>query len=393
MNSLKKVAAIAAIVSAAALLLTIILTPFAVSGVIDTYNAFIEKAEENSDSYWMEESLKKGVLELNLADYPHYGDILIEESPDDLIHIRYQDWGFQYLQPSVSYNGQAANVSFIYRNDIKLNEENILQAVAAEISNAYPRMTIIQIPSSVSLKLDEDYMDMLYYTISLGTENFANFEEVQQQLDTWYEQRQVQNQYNEFMDTVVRTMDEIQQLRIELNDASNQYEREDAYMENHANIYLNIQNMRSDLLKRSYNFRKEHSTISQEALDSQYLELTAIIEELCAAEQNYDLCNVKIQQLTNNVENSYISYEAFSEESNKLFTQQVDLDLTISTLRQKFEDYLYQELELYQSSEISIGADGVAEVQPSETVTIAPVETTEVDTPVVNETPVPQDND
>ncbi len=369
MNSLKKVAVIAAIISAVALLITIILTPFAVSGVIDTYNGIIEKAEENADSYWIQTDLKKNITELTISYPEHYGSILIEESPDDQIYILNQDWGFEYLLPVVQYNGDSATLDFNWKHDYKLNEENILQAIAQEINPIGPRCTIIQLPSHVSLKLDDDYMDSLYYMVDFVYCDFANYEEVRQQMDDWYGQHQVKHFRNNFLAEVNDELNEIRHMRLNITNNCQYFDNAEYFQVEFADEYAALKNMRSDLLKRAYNFRKEYGTQTVEQLDSEYLELSAAIEKLCATEKSYDLLSAKVYEAQHKLEYGEISEEQFSSINDTCFTQQVDLDLTISKLREKFENYLHAEILLQGSSENLMGEDGVSEAPSSEVVT------------------------
>lgn len=346
MNSMKKVAIISAIISAVALLLTIILTPFAVSSVIDTYNNILEKAETNADSYWIENTLNANVTELLLAYPEHYGSLHIEESPDNQIHIRNQDWGFEYLIPSISYNGNTAVLDFQWKYDYKITEDTILKAIAQEISPIGPRSTIIQLPSHVSLKLDEEYMDSLYYMLNFLYCDFANYEELRQQMDDWYVEHQVQIQYNHFITDVENELNKIHRMRLDISNNCQYFDNAEAFQIEFADQYVALKNTRSDLLKKAYNFRKEYGMQTAEELDSNYMELTAVIEELCAAEKSYDLLTAKMEEAHNKLNFGEMSQNQFNAFSDSCFTQQVELDLTISKLREEFSNYVLYEIPL-----------------------------------------------
>ena len=175
MNSLKKIAAISGIIFALALLAAIIATPFAVSGGIDFYNGILDKAEENWDSYWFDTTVDSAVKELTLADSGYYGIITVQESPDNQIHILNQDKGFSYIVPDVNIRGDKAELNFLWINDPKLTEENIIQWLAAELYDNYSRQSIIQLPASVSLHLSEENMGDLYHHVRLDYKGFANY--------------------------------------------------------------------------------------------------------------------------------------------------------------------------------------------------------------------------
>lgn len=351
MNSLKRIAVIATIVFAVTLLLSIILTPFAVSAVIDTYNGIIEQAEEKIDSYWIQTDLKKNISELTVAYPGYYGTLLIEESPDDSIHILNQDWGFEYMLPELMYSGSCAHLNFNWKHDYKLTEENILQAIATQLNPVGPRCTIIQLPGHASLSLNEDYMENLYFMLDFVYCDFANYEEVRQQLDDWYEQQQMEHRHSNFLSEVDNGLREIQDIRYSIANSYQHFDSAEAFQVEFADDYLALKNMRSNLLKKAYNFRKEYSTQAIEQRDSEYMEVSAAIEELCTAEKNYDLLSVKVNEAHRKLEYGEMSEHQFSAFSDSCFTQQVDLDLNISKLREKFESYLRADIPLQESSE------------------------------------------
>jgi len=104
--------------------------------------------------------------------------------------------------------------------------------------------------------------------------------------------------------------------------------------------------MRSDLLKKAYNFRKEYGIQNAEQLDSEYMELSAAIEKLCTAEKSYDLLSAKINEAHHKLAYGEMSEQQFSALSDSYFTQQVEIDLTISKLREEFSNYVLYEIPL-----------------------------------------------
>ena len=344
MNSLKKIAAISAIVCGIALILTIILTPFAVSNALDFYNELVDKAEASAEEYVIHTDFDSKIKELTIENSGYYGAILIEESPDNAIHILTQDRGFDYIMPDVQIKGNSAVVSFLWQNDPRINEENILQLIASEMLDNYRRWTVIQLPASASLHLSGEYMADLYSAINFKYDGFANYGELSNEMDDWYAAHEVQQKYADYLEHVNDKLNEIRQVRSELSESADAWVDVELFQGYAAPYYHQIKDSRSDLLKRSYNFRKEYGTQPQEELDSVYLEYSRLIEELGAAEKEYDLLSAKVSDARRKLADGEMSENQFSSIADSCYTQQVDIDLTISKLRDKLEAYLTEDI-------------------------------------------------
>lgn len=342
MNSLKKIAAVSGIICAITLVAAIILTPFAVSASVDVYNKLVTQAESSADQYWMDCSLDSAVTDLTLADNLYYGRIHIKESADKQIHIRNLDRGFEYIRPEVSLHGSRAEVSFHWVNDPKLTRENIVQLLAAEWFTDYRHEIIVELPASVSLHFAEKAMDNLFYNVDLDFKGFANYEELQSRLDTWIIAEEAHNTYQAYLSFVDEELQQIQILRYELADNAESTPSAAEFQLSCADTYVDIRNRRSDLLKRSYNLRKTYSTQPAVNLESDYLEMNNLIEELCAQEEQYDLLSAKVSEARAQLESGEITAEQFSSLANTCFTQQVELDLSISKKRDTVIEYLQE---------------------------------------------------
>ncbi len=344
MNSLKKIAAISGIICAIALILTIIITPFAVSSALDFYNEMVDRAEENSGKYIIRTDLDSKVKELTLENSGYYGEIMIEESPDNAIHILTQDRGFDYIVADVQNKGSHASVNFLWHNDPRINEENILQFLASEMLDNYRRWTVIQLPADASLHLSDEHMDDLYYNINFNYDGFANFDELSAEMDDWFASYEIQQQYADYITHVNEKLAEIRGQRSELSESAQAWVDVENFQNYAAPYYHQIKDDRSDLLKRSYNFRKKYGTQTPEELDAVYLEHNRMIEELCAAEKEYDLLSAKVSDARYKLNNGEMTRPQFSSIADGCYTQQVDIDLTISRLRDKLEAYLIEDI-------------------------------------------------
>lgn len=381
MNSLKKIAAISGIIFALALLAAIIATPFAVSGGIDFYNGILEEAEQQKEEHWFDTTVDSAVKELTIADSGYYGIISVEQSPDNQIHILNQDKGFSYIVPDVNIRGDKAELNFRWINDPKLTEENIIQWLAAELYDDYSRQSIIQLPASVSLHLSEENMGDLYHHVRLDYKGFANYEELQSQLDDWTAVLEARNAYADYRSSVENQLSHIQNIRYEIANAADSYDNAERFQLDQAELYMDIKERRSDLLKRSYNLRKQYGAESDEALDAAYLEMNDVIVELCDYEKQYDLLSAKVAEARFQLNNGEKGEHEFSRVADSCYSQQVDLDLSIGKLREKLENYLLEEF---------ISMDGATQeradvVYPSE---VPPTESTEaVTVPMVPASP------
>lgn len=343
MNSLKKIAAISGIVFAAALLVAIIATPFAVSGGIDFYNALLDEAEKQKDQHWMETTVDSVVKELTITDIGYYGFVTVQESPDHQIHIKNQDFGFSCIVPDLNIRGDKAELNFIWNSDPKLTEENLIQWLSSELYNNYSRQSIIQLPSDVSLHLSEENLENLYHYVRLDYKGFANYEELQSQLDGWTAVLESRNAYGDYLHEVESQLNHINELRQELAYAAENTHNVDVFQRETAVTYIDIKECRSNLLKRSYNLRKEFGLQSEEALDSAYLEMNALIVELCEYEKQYDLLSAKVTEARFQLNNGEKGEHEFSRVADSCYSQQVDLDLSIGKLREKLSNYLRED--------------------------------------------------
>ncbi len=382
MNSLKLIAAISGIVFAVALLVAIIATPFAVSGGIDFYNALLDEAEKQKDQHWMETTVDSVVKELTLADSGYYGLITVQESPDNQIHIKNQDFGFSCIVPDVNIRGDKAELNFFWHSDPKLTEENIMQWLSAELYDNYSRQSIIQLPASASLYFAEENMEDLYYHVRLDYKGFANYEELQSQLDGWTAVLESRNAFVDYINVVENQLNQIDNIRYTLADAAESAHNVEVFQLESAESYVDIKERRSNLLKRSYNLRKEFGLQSEEALDSAYLEMNALIVELCEYEKQYDLLSAKVAEARANLNSGNLGVNAqrYESISNSAYDQQVDLDMSISKLREKLQNYLREEfVDVNAAKQEQPGL-----VYPSE---VPPTESTEtVEVPMIPET-------
>ncbi len=345
MNSMKKIAAISAIISAVFLLLSVILTPFAVSGAVNIYNSFIDAAQEQKDDFVFTTTLDSTVKELTITGSGYYSEIVIEESPDNQIHIKNQDLGFSYITPELKLRGTKADLSFQWINDPKLSEENIIQWLAAELSN-YRGETVIQLPASASLHFAEEEMFDLFRNVRLEYTGFANYTDLQSSLDAWSLQQKARDVYSDYLYTVNNTLNSIRQQRYDLAEFSINTHSVESFQLHSAEQYATIKEQRSNLLKQSYNLRKEYSTQSAEELEAAYLEMNNVIVELCDLEKQYDLLSVKVSEARQQLNNGNLNLNAqkFEQISNDSYDKQVELDLEISRLREQFEAYLMEEI-------------------------------------------------
>lgn len=378
MNSLKKIAAISAIIFAIALLLTIILTPFAVSSGIDFYNSIIDKAVEKQAEYWTEVTLDSTVTDLLLLDSGYYGRITIEESPDKQIHIWNQDIGFEYIQPEVHLSGNSAEVSFLWVNDPKLSEENILQIIAANLDNHY-RQTIIQLPAHASLLLDENYLGDYYYHLDLEYNGFANYEPLRKQLDDWYAASQIEVFYNNYVSELEQLLLDIEESRLHITENLYWQTSVEQFQSEFAVQYAQIRDKRMNLLTEAYDFQSSYGNAAPETLEAAFKEYAAVIEELGAAEHQYDLLTVQRQEAESKLAEGDISEETFMKICDSSFLGQSDLEVTISKLQQKLYTYLRQDVK-----EEDLPAElTIKQIEPIEETEI--VETTEPVTATTDE--------
>ncbi len=383
MNSLKKIAVISAIICGITLILTIILTPFAVSSALDFYNQLVDRAEENAEQYVIRTDLDSKIKELTIENSGYYGGIMIEESPDNCIHILTQDRGFDYIVADVQNKGSHAFVNFLWHNDPKINEENILQFIASEMLDNYRRWTIIQLPADASLHLSSEYMGDLYHNISFKYDGFANFDELSKEMDDWFTSYEAERYYADYSNHINDQLAEIRSLRHGLSDSAQAWVGVENFQSYAAPQYVMIKDMRSDLLKRSYNFRKEYGTQTQEELDAVYLQYCDLIEKLYTAEKEYDLLSAKVNDAHRKLADGEMSEHQFSSIADSCYTQQVDLDLTISNLRDQFEAYLFENILNPQSNPPVVYYDenGNRIIPPSENPPIeTPVPVTETET-------------
>lgn len=341
MNSLKKIAAISAIICGIALVLAIILTPFAVSSAIDFYNAMVEKAEANAEKYVIDTTLDSAIRELTIADSAYYGIIQIQESTDGQIHILNQDRGFDYIVPEVTVNGSTARVTFHWHNDPKLTEENILQLLAAELNDNYRQQTIIQLPADASLHLDEEYLDDLYYHVDLKYSGFANAEQLRQQLDQWYASTQTARAYEQYLEQMNNQLQDTESLRCNVTEnLDNDYFVDTAsFVQTWAGQYAQLESVRMDMAKNAYQFRLNYSGLPEESLTEEYLEVCESVRELCEAEQNYDLLSVQRMEAEWKLADGEISQEDYQKLRSDSFQRQPELELRISTLSSRFQSY------------------------------------------------------
>ena len=374
MNSLKKIAAVSGILFALALLVAIITAPFAVSGGIDFYNGILDKAEQQKEEHWFDTTVDSAVKELTLADSGYYGIITVEQSPDNQIHILNQDKGFSYIVPDVNIRGDKAELNFLWINDPKLTEENIIQWLAAELYDDYSRQSIIQLPADVSLHFAEENMGDLYHHVRLDYKGFANYEELQSQLDGWSAVLEARNAYADYRSSVENQLSHIQNIRYEISNAADSYDNAERFQLDQAELYMDIKERRSDLLKRSYNLRKQYGAESDEALDAAYLEMNDVIVELCDYEKQYDLLSAKVAEARFQLNNGEKGEHEFSRVADSCYSQQVDLDLSIGKLREKLENYLREEfINVYGEESMQPGLATPSEVPPTDVPAEVPV--------------------
>jgi hypothetical protein len=139
--------------------------------------------------------------------------------------------------------------------------------------------------------------------------------------------------------------------------------------------YVNIKELRSDMLKRSYNFRKEYSIQTAEELEAAYLEMNNVIVELCEYEKEYDLLTAKVAEANNNLNdgNRTANAQKLEQLAQTAFDRQVELDLSISKLREKLNGYLLEELVDVDAGNQQPGLATPSEVPPTDTPVEAPV--------------------
>ena len=375
MNSLKKIAAVSGILFALALLVAIITAPFAVSGGIDFYNGILEQAEQQKEEHWFDTTMDSAVKELTLADSGYYGIISVEQSPDNQIHILNQDKGFSYIVPDVNIRGVKAELNFLWINDPKLTEENIIQWLAAELYDDYSRQSIIQLPADVSLHFAEENMGDLYHHVRLDYKGFANYEELQSQLDGWSAVLEARSVYDEHQNIVLSVLNDISRQRESIAWAAEDCTDVEKFQEEWAVEYINIKEQRSDMLKRSYNFRKEYGEQSAEELEAAYLEMNSVIVELCEYEKEYDLLTAKVAEANNNLNdgNRTANAQKLEQLAQTAFDRQVELDLSISKLREKLNGYLLEELVDMDAGRQQPGFATPSEVPPTDVPAEAPV--------------------
>ena len=139
-------------------------------------------------------------------------------------------------------------------------------------------------------------------------------------------------------------MREIQHVRLDISNNCQYFDNAEAFQVEFADEYVALKNTRSDLLKKAYNFRKEHSGLTVDELDAEYLNMVSVLETLCAAEKEYDLLAVKVEEARHQLNFGEMSEHQFSALSDSCFTQQVEIDLTISKLREEFSNYVLYEI-------------------------------------------------
>lgn len=288
MTSLKRIAAISAIVFALMLLLSLVLAPFALRSCIDTYNQLVDKSETYADDLYRETTLDLGVSTLRLTDFSYAARFRVEESPDEQIHILTLNSGFSYLVPEVTQRDDVALVDFRWVEDIHINEENILRAIAAR--NDYQN-TILQLPPSASLEV-EQLDSWIYYHLDLNYEGFANAEALKQQLQDWYRQDQLSEESQNLQEKQVYLQENIQDLRLELSDDANFWNQSPENFSSDygiINLYDRIENLRSQLIEEAYDFLGQHGDLSEEALAQSRQQTEALAAELFAQEKARDL--------------------------------------------------------------------------------------------------------
>ncbi len=375
MNSMKRIAQISAIVCGIALLATIALTPFAVSSAINVYNSFVEKAETEKDQYIIETTIDSAVKSLTLSDrYYFYRTLRIEESPNNEIHILTQDNGFEKYLPNVTIIDDDATVSFYFQGDIKLSEENLLQALSFSMER-YEDGTVIQIPASVSLYMDAEYMEEGYRNLDIQFKGFANYEEFIKSYDDWAASTAARDSYYDYIATIDNRLNQINEMRLNIHETTGYYSTQESFMNDAASQYNNIRNLRSDILKTNYNFRKEFSSQDEESISAAYMEMQNKVTELCTIEQEYDLLSVQQHIAEERFGNGELDGDAFSKIVDECFSQQVKLDLSITQLRQDFYDYLHEGILSEEELDIP-DVDVTVPVErpaPLDTVTTAPV--------------------
>ncbi len=379
MNSMKRIAQISAIVCGIALLATIALTPFAVSSAINAYNSFVDKAESEKDQYIIETTIDSAVKSLTLSDrYYFYRTLRIEESPDNEIHILTRDNGFEKYLPNVTVIDDDATVSFYFQGDIKLSEENLLQALSFSMER-YEDGTVIQIPASVSLYMDPAYMENGYRNLDIQFKGFANYEEFIKSYDDWTASAAARDAYYDYIATIDNQLNHINEIRLNIHETTGYYSGQESFMNYAASQYNDIRNLRSDMLKTSYNFRKEYSSQDEEVISAAYIEMQNKVTELCAIEQEYDLLSVQQHIAEERFGNGELDGDAFSKIMDECFSKQVELDLSITQLRQDFYNYLHEDFlgEDFSEGELDIpDVDVTVPVErpaPLDTVTVSPV--------------------
>ncbi len=370
MNSLRKLAAFSALVGAIALIISIVLAPFALSSAITLYNDLMDKAEANPELFNVYTTLDPSVETLTLMNSVYFYDtIKIEQSPDNSIHILTKDRGFERCEPIINQKGSHAELQFNWKSDPQLDEDNLLQALYYSVEG-YDYSCTIQLPTHVSLQLDEEFLENSYYSLRINYSGFANYPELKALSEQWEARFDKKMDFDNYHWEMEKELEDISRLREGLQNQA-QYAEPDNYLSEHSSDYSNIKNRRSDLLKRNYNLRKELLDQDPEEMDAAYLEQVAQLSELCAKEQEYDLLTVQQHRLEMNSLNSQLDVEDHNQQLNEIFDRQVELDLEISRLRDSMNAYLQEDLlELLSATPFNetVVEELVAETDPEEPV-------------------------
>jgi len=357
MTKLKNIAAISAIIFAVTLLLCLIVLPFALRSSIDTYNKLVDKSEAYADKLYTDTTLDLSVSSLRLMDFAYSTRLRIQESPDDRIHILTLDNGFSYILPEVTQRGETALVSFRWLDDIRLNEENILRALAArnDAQNA-----IVQLPPKASLELGE-IDSWTYYHLDLEYTGFANAEELQQQLEDWYRQEQLGQQSRDLRYDLDYKQQRIQELREELVDSAASWENspEEFFADySYGSRYNDIASQRSELIQKAYDFLGEHGDLEPEKFDASLLQALDLADQLFAQEQELDqqlaqqaYNHIMLERLLYDEEISDPAFAGLSDEQLEQRIQETDLlqrqtELQVSRLGRQLNTVIQRCLEL-----------------------------------------------
>lgn len=345
MNNLKRIAAISGIIFGFALIVSIVLLPFAVSDVIDSYNVMVDEALHNSETYWDKIDLDKNIHELGLApNFLYSYNLLIRESPDQQIHILAQDRGFEKVEIAVQTQEPTATISAKWLNDPQISKENILQLMAAEFDRQWIHI-IVELPSSASICFNEDEFLDQYYRIDFEFTGFANYEELQTSLEKNNEYIQWQEQYNDYLVNVSNELDSIRSLRDYLSDAYWDCSSVEEFLLNNSETYQTIQKERNELLKAAYRLRQQTGTHSEEDLTRQLKEMTAVVSELCETEKQYDIQSVTVCIAKSKWEEGLYTETQYLTIQEECFKQQLEFDIQIVTLSDQLTQYLNKDLQ------------------------------------------------